>query len=155
MSKKLKAARTRGVQILAWTSMGAALVGGPLVAGTFVGDAVDTVLSALPWAWVPVVVLAVLFVVFVRDLVVDWEPNRQAIYTLLVMPSVARASAGELGATIGDWSRAALDVVADPLRGLLGTGAPVGLAVIVAATALLLAQRSVKAGKTTTTTVAA
>ena len=137
-------ARSRGVKILAWTSLGAALVGGPLVAGMFIGDAIETVLEAIPWPWVAPVILAILFVIFVRDMVVDWEPNHQAIYSLLVMPSVATATLGKLGDRVGEWSGSALDLIADPLREELGTGSPIAMALVVAATAILLAQRAIK-----------
>ncbi|MGW1057643.1 hypothetical protein [Micromonospora rubida] len=140
----VKAARSKGVKALAWSSMGVALVGGPLVAGMFVGDVIDTVLSAIPWNWIPPVVLGILVVLLVRDMIVDWEPNRQAIWSLLLMPSVARATPGDLGDRIGDWTGAALDLVAGPLRDELGTASPIALALFAGATAILLAQRSIK-----------
>ncbi|MFG1776594.1 hypothetical protein ACGFIG_09215 [Micromonospora sp. NPDC049048] len=145
----VRAVRSKGVKALAWVSLGAALVGGPLVAGMFIGDAIDTVLSAIPWNWIPPVILGVLLVMLIRDFVVDWEPNRQAIWSLLLMPSVARATFGKLGDRIGDWTGAALDLVADPLREWLGTGSPIALAVFVGTTAILLAQRSIKSSGST------
>ncbi|MFI5833235.1 hypothetical protein ACIA5A_06110 [Micromonospora sp. NPDC051300] len=146
MAKRFKnTVRPKGIKVLAWASTAAALVGGPLVAGMFIGDTIDTVLSAIPWGWVPPVALGVLVVLLVRDLVVDWEPNRQAIWSLLLMPSVARACAGKLGDRIGEWTHAALDLIAGPLREWLGTASPIALALFVGATAVLLAQRSIKA----------
>lgn len=149
MAKGLKAFRSKGVKILAWTSFGAALVGGPLVAGMFVGHAISSVLRAIPWGWIPPVLLGVLFVIFIRDMVMDWEPNKQAIWSLLVMPSVASATFGKLGYKVGEWSSSALALVSGPLREWLGTASAVALALFVAATAVLLAQRSIKgrAGK--------
>ncbi|MFI6228652.1 hypothetical protein ACIBCR_15225 [Micromonospora echinospora] len=147
MAKNFKSAiRPKGIKALAWTSFAAALVGGPLVAGMFVGDAIDTVLEAIPWGWIPPAVLFLLAVMFIRDLVIDWEPNRQAIWSLLLAPSVARATPGKLGDRIDEWTGAALDLVASPLRDWLGTGSPIALAVAVGGAALLLAQRSIKAG---------
>lgn len=140
----IKSARSKGIRGLAWSSMFVALAGGPLVAGTFVGDAIDTVLSAIPWVWMPPVLLGLMFVVLVLDLVVDGEPNHPAVWMLLVMPSVARATPGELGDRIGEWTGSALDLVAAPLREWLGTGSPIALAVFLAATALLLARKTVK-----------
>lgn len=145
-TRVVQQARTKGVKILAWVSLGAALVGGPLVAAMFVGDVIETVLEAVPWSWVAPVILAILFVIFVRDMVIDWEPNHQAIYSLLVMPSVATATLGNLGNRIDQWSGSALDLVADPLREELGTGSPIAMALVVAATAILLAQRAIKRG---------
>lgn len=138
--------RSKGVRVLAWTSMGAALVGGPLIAGMFIGDAIDAVLSAIPWSWIPPVLLGLTFVVFAVDLLVDWEPNRKAIWMLLLAPSVARATPGKLGDRIGEWSNAALDVVAQPLREWLGTGSPIALALFVGVAAVLMARRSIKGG---------
>ncbi|TBL44226.1 hypothetical protein EYA84_01940 [Verrucosispora sp. SN26_14.1] len=137
-------ARSKGVKVLAWTSMGTALVGGPLVAGMFLGDAIDTVLEAIPWGWIPPVVLGVLVVLLLRDMLLDWEPNRMAIWSLLLIPSVARATPGRLGDRIDEWTGAALELVAEPLRVWLGTSSPIALALFVGATAILLAQRSVK-----------
>lgn len=147
MARGLKnAVRPKGIKALAWTSFGAAIVAGPLVAGMFVGDVINTVLEAIPWGWIPPAVLFLLAVMFVRDMVMDWEPNRQAIWSLLLAPSVARATPGELGDRIDEWTGAALNVVADPLRDWLGTGSPIALAVAVGGAAILLAQRSIKAG---------
>lgn len=140
----VRAARSKGVKALAWTSLAAAIVGGPLVAGMFIGDAVNGVLRAIPWNWIPPVLLGVLFLLLVRDMILDWEPNRQAIYSLLLMPSVARATPGKLGDRIGEWTGAALDLIADPLREYLGTASPIALALFVGLAALLLAQRSIK-----------
>lgn len=142
----IKAARSKGVKALAWTSLAAAVVGGPLVAGMFIGDAVNAVLRAIPWNWIPPVLLGVLVILLARDMVVDWEPNRQAIYSLLLMPSVARATPGDLGDRVGEWTGAALDLVAEPLRQYLGTASPIALALFVGLAALLLAQRSIKSG---------
>lgn len=149
MAKKMgggrfKAFRSKGVRVLAWTSMGLALVGGQLVAGMFIGDAIDAVLSAIPWTWIPPVLLGLAVVVFLRDLLVDWEPNRKAIWMLLLAPSVARATPGELGERIGEWTGAALDLVAGPLRELLGTGSPIALALFVGLAAVLMAQKSIE-----------
>lgn len=141
-----KVVRPKGIKVLAWTSSAAAVVGGPLVAGMFIGDVIDTVLTAIPWSWIPPVLLGVLVVMLVRDLVVDWEPNRQAIWSMLLMPSVARATPGKLGDRIGEWTGAALEMVAAPLREWLGTGSPIALALFVGAVAVLLAQRSIQAG---------
>ncbi|MFG1846799.1 hypothetical protein [Micromonospora carbonacea] len=146
MARNIKSTiRPKGVKALAWTSFGTAFVGGPLVAGMFVGDAINTVLEAIPWGWIPPAVLFLLAVIFVRDLVVDWEPNRQAIWSLLLAPSVARAVPGELGDRIDEWTSAALNVISGPLREWLGTGSPIALAVAVGGAAILLAQRSIKA----------
>jgi hypothetical protein len=137
-----------GVKILAWVSFGAALVGGPLIAAMFIGGAIEKVLEAIPWPWIPPVILAILFIIFVRDMVTDWEPNHKAIYSLLLMPSVATATLGNLGERIDRWSSSALDLVADPLRAELGTGSPIAMALVVAALAILLAQRAIKRGAT-------
>lgn len=143
---RFTAFRSKGVRVLAWTSMGAALVGGPLIAGMFLGDAIDAVLSAIPWSWISPVLLGVMFVVFVVDLLVDWEPNRKAVWMLLLAPSVARATPGKLGDRIGEWSGAALDVVAGPLRDWLGTASPIALSIFMALTAILMARRSIGSG---------
>lgn len=143
---RFMAFRSKGVRVLAWMSMGAALVGGPLIAGMFLGDGIDAVLSAIPWSWVAPVLLGIMFVVFVVDLLVDWEPNRKAIWMLLLGPSVARAVPGGLGDDITRWSGAALDAVAGPLREWLGTGSPVALALFVSIAAVLMARRSIGSG---------
>jgi hypothetical protein len=144
--KVVREARARGVTVLCWTSFVAAVIGGPLVAGMFLGQTLAKVLEAIPWPWMPAVALVVLVVILIRDLMVDGEPNYQAIFSLLVMPSVASAGNGKLGDKIGEWTGAVLNLIASPLREWLGTSAPVALALAVAATAILLAQRTVKKG---------
>ncbi|MCX5119198.1 hypothetical protein OG992_18595 [Micromonospora sp. NBC_00362] len=143
---RFKAFRSKGVRGLAWASMGAALVGGPLIAGMFLGDGIDKVLTAIPWNWIPPVLLGIMFVVFWVDLLVDWEPNRKAIWMLLLSPSVARAVPGDLGENVTGWSGAVLDAVAQPLREWLGTGSPIALALFVSIAAVLMARRSIGGG---------
>ncbi|WFE45287.1 hypothetical protein [Verrucosispora sp. WMMD1129] len=144
MAKFRSAVQPKGVKALAWVSFGAAIIAGPLVAGMFVGDVIDTILEAIPGDWLPPVMLFLLAVLFIRDLVVDWEPNRLAIWSLLLAPSVARATNGDLGDWVEEATGTALNAVATPLQDALGTGAPIAMALAVGGAAILLAQRSIK-----------
>lgn len=141
---RMREIRSKGVTVLAWTSLVAAVIAGPLIAATFIGELVRFLLNIIPWAWAPVLALVVLLVMFVRDLIMDGEPNHQAIYSLLAAPSIATATEGKLASKIGEWTSAALNVVGGTLSEWLGTSGAVGLALAVAATSLLLAQRAVK-----------
>lgn len=138
-------ARATGVKILAWTSLAAAVVGGALNSRIWVGELIADLFEALPWGWVPLVILVVIIAVILQDLLKDGEPNHKAIYGFLLLPSIAiSANDSKLADTVSDWTTAALDLVMDPLKEWLGTSSTIALALAVTAIALVFAQRSVK-----------
>lgn len=146
MSRFTSTVRTKGTTVLAWSSMAFAAVSGAQIAGMFIGETIRAVLQAFPFEWAPLVLLTILAAIFVRDLVVDMEPNRAAIYTLLVIPSVAASTSGKLGGTILGWSSALLDALSESLSTWLGSSGAVALAMSTAAVAILVSQRTVKQG---------
>lgn len=149
MSKKLKAVRDRGIQGLAWSSFGFAVVGGTAGAGTFVGDTIRTVLDVLPWQWVPVAGMIGLAGATAVDLFMDGTPNRPALYSVIALPSVATAAPGRLGDTLTGGANTAMDWVDESLTAWLGTQSSAGIAITCVVASLILARRVVKSpGKT-------
>lgn len=136
--------RRIGVTVLCWSSLLLAILAGPLLARMFVGDVIKTFLEAFPWDYVPLFVLVVLVCFFIRDMIVDGKPNYLAIASVLIGPSVASASNGELSEKVAGWTNWTLDLVADPLYQWAGTKNAGALAVAVATAALIFAQRTVK-----------
>lgn len=138
--------RTKGTTVLAWTSLVFAAVSGAQIAGMFVGETIRSVLGAIPFEWLPILLLTILTALFIRDLIMDMEPNKHAIYTLLVIPSVAASTKGQLGDTILGWSSALLDALNAGLSDWIGGSGAVALALSTAAVAILVSQRAVKGG---------
>lgn len=149
MSKKsVKAIQDKGIKVLAWSSFGFAVVGGAAASGTFLGDAVRTTLDVLPWQWVPAAGLIVAAGATAVDLFMDLIPNRPALYSAIVIPSVATATPGRLGDSLTDGATGAMDWVDASLAEWVGTHSSAGIAVTCVAASLILARRTVKAGKT-------
>lgn len=147
MSKKMKAVRDKGIQTLAWSSFGFAVVGGAAASGTFVGDSVRTMLDLLPWQWVPVVGLVGLAGTTAVDLFMDNTPNRPALYSMIVLPSVATATPGKLGDVLTNGANTAMGWVDDSLTEWLGTQSSVGIAITCVVASLILARRVVKGSR--------
>lgn len=130
---------------LAWSSYTLAVVAGALLASTFIGGFVDNVLGFIPWDWIPVAILAALFVLTAIDLLMDGVPNRVAMYCTIAMPSVARAVSGSLGNNIESWAGTVRDQLQGNLSDLLGTTSAIGLAVAAGICAWLVARRTMRA----------
>lgn len=144
----MKKAKVTGAQALAWSSFGFAVLGGTAASGTFVGDTVRTILDALPWGWVPVAGLVGLVGMTAVDLFMDAIPNRPALYSAIVIPSVATAAPGRLGDVLTNGANSAMDWVDGALAEWLGTQSSAGITVTCVAASLILARRVVKSGKT-------
>src|SRR5688500_17943266 len=83
-------------KILAWGSFALGIAASPLLAGTFVGGAIDNVITFGP-GWAAPVLLLLLVVGVGVDLFVDGVPNRVALYCAMAWCSVARSVDGRLG----------------------------------------------------------
>ncbi len=140
----IRAARQKGTTALAWTSLGFAVVGGTLAAGTWLGRFIAAVLDVLPWGWLPPVLLAGGVIAVVIDLFLDGVPNSAAIWSALLIPSVASATPGKLGASIRDWTGQLLDAVNGALAEWLGTDSATGLAIGCIVAALVMARRVIR-----------
>jgi hypothetical protein len=139
--------RKRTVPLMAWISFGSAVCGGVLAVGMWIGATVDAIVSPIPWPWLPAVATLGLLVAIVRDLLIDGEPNKIAVYGAIALPSLAAGAAGKLGDSIRTWSSAILDWVNTWGPEWLGTASAPALALAFIVTAILLAQRAVKKGK--------
>jgi hypothetical protein len=143
-NKTVKQLQQKGVRTLAWLTLGVASLGGTAAAGTFIGDWTDNVFDFLPWEWLAPLVLAILFITTVIDLLIDLMPNKAAIYSVIAMPSVAKAAPGKFGETVGGWFDALMDWVNGVLTSWLGTDSAVGLAIACIVAAVLMARRVIK-----------
>ncbi|MGW1059376.1 hypothetical protein [Micromonospora rubida] len=140
----IRKARSKGVTILAWASLGVALVGGTLAAGMWIGDVLDAVLNFIPWGWVPEVLLLVGVVAVGLDLFIDGVPNQVAIAGAILVPSVARATSGKLGDKVGEWTGALVGWMDKPMTEWIGTESAAGLAVAAIICSILMARRVIK-----------
>lgn len=134
--------KEKGRKALAWISYGLAVVGGAALAATFVGGLIAGFIGFFP-GWVAIVVFTGGFVAMAIDLFIDGEPNQVALYTAMLLPSVARAVPGRLSATVTDLSHQALAQVNATLGAWLGTSSALGLAIACVVVALLMARRVV------------
>lgn len=132
--------KERGREILAWTSFGLAVIGGAALTSTFVGGLVAGVVGFFP-SWVAIAGFAGALSAMAMDLFVDGEPNRIALVTAAVLPSLARAVPGKLGLTVTQASAQALAHVNDALGEWLGVRSALGLAVSCIVVAILMSRR--------------
>lgn len=130
---------------LAWGSYILSVVAGALLASTFIGGIVDNLLGFIPWDWIPVTILAALFVATGIDLLMDGVPNRVAMYCTMAMPSVARSVNGGLGNSIESWAGAVRGQLQGNLSDLLGTASAIGLAAAAGLCAWIVARRTMRA----------
>ena len=142
--KVFKSVRQKGVTGLAWASLVFAVVGGALAAGMWIGDTVVFVLNASPIEWLPELLLFAALVALILDLILDGVPNWLAIVCAILLPSVARATFGKFGATVGDFSGWVLSLLDDVLVQWVGTNSSTGLAWASIIAALLMARRVIK-----------
>ncbi len=138
--------KEKGIKALAWISYGLAVIGGAALAATFVGGMVANVVGFFP-NWVAIVLFAGAFVAMAVDLFVDGIPNQVALYTAIVLPSLARSVPGKMSGTVTDMSRQALDQANAALGVWLGTSSALGLAAVAVVVSLLMARRVVAKGR--------
>ncbi|MET9301799.1 hypothetical protein ABZX66_20995 [Micromonospora aurantiaca] len=149
-NKTIKNIRQKGVKILAWLSFGIAFLGGAFGAETFVGDVIETVLEALPWKWLPVLLLIVAFVGSLIDAFIDGIPNWFAVISAIVGPSIATAVDGRFGDTISGWADSAQEWVNAALTEWTGEQSAVGLTLACIVASLLMARRVIKKSSSST-----
>lgn len=138
--------RSRGFdfrKVLAWFSFSLGVVGGAAIAITPIGAMLARVTGILP-TWLLGIVFLVLVFLLVRDIGMDGEPNRTALWVVLLAPTLARSVSGNMADLVTEWSGQALAEVSGPLGAWLGLGAPLAFAVGCSAGALVLAQRALK-----------
>ncbi|WP_030487254.1 hypothetical protein [Micromonospora chokoriensis] len=151
MAKKtMKSLRQKGVKTLAWLSFGIAFLGGAFGAETFVGDVIETVLEALPWSWLPILLLIVAVVGSLIDAFIDGTPNWFAVISAIVAPSIATAVDGKFGDTISSWADSSQVWVNEALTEWTGEQSAVGLTLACIVASLLMARRVIKKSSSAT-----
>lgn len=132
--------REKGIKLLAWTSLGIAYIGGAAITGTWLGRAIANIVGVFP-GWVGIVVVIAAAIATAIDLFVDGTPNYPALYTVIVVPSIASSIPGRLGETIQDLSVATITQINADLESWLGTSSALGLGIACVVAALLMARR--------------
>jgi hypothetical protein len=142
----IRAVQQKGIKGLAWTSLAMAAVGGTLATETFIGHLVQGFLHLWPWKWIPPVLLAVGLVALGIDIFIDLVPNQAAIWSALLLPSVAASVQAKLGAEVSHWCQLLLDQIDGWLHQWI-TDSSTGLAIACCGAALIMARRVVKKSK--------
>lgn len=142
----IKAVQQKGIKGLAWCSFAIAVVGGTLATETFLGRFVQGFLGLWPWKWIPPVLLAAAVVALIVDIFIDLIPNQAAIWSALLLPSIAASVSGRLGDEVSRAGRWVLDQIDGWLHTWV-TDSSTGLAIACIAAALIMARRVVKKGK--------
>lgn len=137
--------KEKGRKALAWISFGFAVIGGAAIVATFIGGFIAGLVGIFP-SWVAIAAFVGAIVAMVIDLFVDGEPNTIALYTAMVVPSLARAVPGQLSDTVTQASGSALDQVNQTLGMWLGTSSAIGIAVACVIVSLLMGRRVVARG---------
>lgn len=145
--------RRRGLAGLAWATFAIAIATGALAATTGLGQFVYQLVHAAPWPWLPGVLLLAGVVTTVIDVFNDGQPNQAAVYSVLLIPSLAISTDGALARNVTSWSGDVLAFVDPTMSAWLGTTSSTGLAVAGVVGTLLMSKRVVKkgGGKTTGT----
>jgi hypothetical protein len=142
----VRAVQQKGIKALAWVNFAIAVAGGTLAAETFLGKVVQFVLGLFPWKWIPPVLLAAGVVTLTVDIFIDLLPNQAAIWSALLLPSVAASVTGKLGDEVSHWCRQLLNQIDGWLHAWI-TDSSTGLAVACCAAALIMARRVVRKSK--------
>jgi hypothetical protein len=142
----IKAVQQKGIKGLAWCSFVIAVVGGTLGAETFLGRIVQGFLQLWPWKWIPPVLLAGAIVALAVDIFIDLLPNSAAIWSALLLPSIAASVSGKLGDKVSEGCRWLLDQIDGWLQEWI-TDSSTGLAIACIAAALIMARRVMKKSK--------
>jgi hypothetical protein len=142
----VRAVQQKGIKALAWVSFVIAVAGGTLATETFLGKIVQFFLGLWPWKWIPPVLLVAGLVTVAVDIFIDLTPNQAAIWSALLLPSVAASVSGKLGAEVSHWCALLLKQIDAGLHAWI-TDSSTGLAVACIAAALIMARRVVKKSK--------
>lgn len=135
----------KGARPLAWVSFGAALVGGSALAATFVGSWISGIVGLFP-DWIASALFGVGLIAMGIDLAIDRVPNRLAIWMAILLPSIARAVNGKLGAAVRDVAGQVSSSANAQIGAWLGNSSVVAIAAFGIAIALLVAKRVVRKG---------
>jgi hypothetical protein len=137
--------KEKGIKALAWISYGLAVISGAALVTTFLGGWITGFVGLFP-GWVAAIATAALVVGMGIDLFIDGIPNQVALYSAMLIPSLARAVPGKLGDTVGNLSAQLRDSVNGSLSTWLGVSSSLGVAIGCAVIALLMARRVIQKG---------
>ena len=135
--------KEKGIKALAWISYGLAAIAGAAVVTTFLGGWISGLVGLFP-GWVAAVATAGLVVAMGIDLFIDGIPNQVALYSAMVIPSLARAVPGKLGDTVGALAQSLRDSVNSSLSTWLGVSSSISVAIGCAVVSLLMARRVIQ-----------
>lgn len=142
----IRAVQQKGIKGLAWSSLVIAAIGGTLATETFLGKFLRGFLHLWPWKWIPPVLLAVGLVALGVDIFIDLVPNQAAIWSALLLPSVAASVQARLGTEVQRGCGWLLDQIDGWLHTWI-TDSSTGLAIACCGAALIMARRVVKKTK--------
>ncbi len=145
MSKAAGKVRSVMVPAMAWASFGFSVLGGALAPGMWLGDAFSSVIGVL--GWLTPLAFIVLLAFAVRDFGMDGEPNKLAVYSAMLLPSLAAATPGAIGVWIAQRCQDLVGWASAPLTEALGSGSATVLTLSLLAVSVIFAQRAVKGGK--------
>lgn len=140
------ASKEKGRKVLAWVSFAFAVAAGAGAAFTFVGSTIGSVLGFFPLPWLPALLLVGAVVTMAMDIFVDSEPNQAALYTAMIVPSLAAASSGRLADTVSQGAGQIQTQLALGMGDWLGVSAGFGFVVVTAAASILMGRRVVAKG---------
>lgn len=137
--------RGNGVTVLAWISEAAALVGGAALMTTFAGGWIAALVGLFP-GWVASAALGIGVLAGGLDMALDGIPNRLAIWMSILLPSMALAVGGKLGATVRDVAHSISAAANQEMGSWLGQKSTVAIAAFGITAALLMAKRVIRKG---------
>jgi hypothetical protein len=138
--------KEKGRKVLAWVSFGFAVAAGAGAAFTFIGSWIAGILGFFPAPWLPPLLLAAAVVTMAMDIFVDSEPNQAALYTAMIVPSLAAASSGRLADTVRQGAGQIQTQLALGIGDWLGVSAGFGFVLVAGAVSILMGRRVVAKG---------
>lgn len=142
----MRGKKSKGIQVLAWSSYALAVIGGAALVVSPVGGILAAVIGLFP-TWVASTALIAGFAAMGADLYVDGTPNRPALVTAILLPSVARATPGKLGETVTHLCDQVLAQANAALGPLLGTTSALTVAAAATVGSALIARRVIVKAK--------
>ncbi|MGI5236468.1 hypothetical protein [Dactylosporangium sp. CA-139066] len=130
----------KGIVYLGWTSLALAVIGGCAMTASFLGHWIAAIVGVGP-DWLAPLLGVVLGVAAILDILLDGTPNRPAIWTAILLPSIAQSINGKGGQTIQQWAADLNAYSSAKLGEWLGQGSLTALALIATGVALVLARR--------------
>jgi len=139
------------ILVLGWVSLGLGLVGGCTAIGTWIGDLIAGIVRIGPdWAAPAILVIGVAWTLI--DVLKDGTPNRPAVASAVLLPSVSQAVNGKLGATVHHWADQLSTWASHTMGEWIGAGSLTAVTVIAIGLAVVIARavlRKTKANKGT------